>query len=229
MGKRVEVVKTGRVTRERDVKVAGKSEGTAGKRAKGKAPWSPPRHSESPQTSANEVHEKNIGVIKKTFDTATSGELQLGIESVDAANNPATNSALAADSNTPAPTVTGNNIPAQPVTAPKGAGVTKMEFTKDSKERKGTGKAAVYHAEGLRGSVKISSTMFPGGEAPETLDISGDFVQAGASSAKLTKEERAAKRAAQPKLTQAERLVKLKERAARLEAKLQSSGDQASM
>jgi hypothetical protein len=75
----------------------------------------------------------------------------------------------------------------------------------------------VYHIEGVRGSVKMSSTLFSG-DAPETLEI--DIPNLAGPKAKETPEERKARLAVAPKLTPAEKLVKLEEKVARAKARL---------
>lgn len=69
-------------------------------------------------------------------------------------------------------------------------------------------------------SVQFLATAFPPGEVPDTLTITGNFAEPTAPKAKMTPEERKAARAAQPKLTLAERVAKAEERAAQMREKL---------
>ncbi|MFA6315602.1 MAG: hypothetical protein WC648_04535 [Candidatus Paceibacterota bacterium] len=66
-----------------------------------------------------------------------------------------------------------------------------VNLIKDSKQRKGNGKSAYYTLAGVRGSVKISSTLFAG-DAPETLEVNWPVAGPKAAKVKMTVEERAA-------------------------------------
>jgi len=92
-----------------------------------------------------------------------------------------------------------------------------VTFTKSTKNRKST--SVVYNASnGLRGSARFAKTFFKDGIAPETLVIDGaSFAE---PKAKLTAEERKTARKNAPKLSAAQKLAKLNERAAKLQAKI---------
>ena len=93
-----------------------------------------------------------------------------------------------------------------------------VELVKDNKTRKGNGKASTYTIAGLRGSVKISSTLFDG-EAPATLQIDWPVASEKAPKVKLTKEERAAANASK---TPAQRLAEQEARLAKQTANLEA-------
>lgn len=97
-----------------------------------------------------------------------------------------------------------------------------VTLTLDPKTRKSTSVVFKLPA-GLRGSVRIAKTAFPNGTAPSTLILQSDQENAFASAkAKLTAEERKEARKNAPKLTPAQKLAKLQERAAKLQAKIAS-------
>lgn len=102
--------------------------------------------------------------------------------------------------------------------AQQSGAIMDITLTKSDKPRKSS--SIVYLGAGLRGGVRIAKTCFAGGNAPASLVISGPFAE---PKAKMTKEERKAARAALPKLTPAEKLAKLNERAAKLQAKINAS------
>lgn len=95
-----------------------------------------------------------------------------------------------------------------------------ITLTLDPKTRKSTSLVFKLPA-GVRGSVRIAKTAFPGGVPPTSLNLQSDSDSAFAQpKAKLTAEERKALRKDQPKLTPAQKLAKLQERAAKLQAKI---------
>lgn len=121
----------------------------------------------------------------------------------------------------------------QPETAfqPEGAQeITQMaDFTlvRNDKQRRSTN--IVYTAAGLKGSVRFSKSAFVDGNPPAEFVVSiGDGIIAPpkAPRAKMTPEERKAARAAQPKLTLAEKVAKAEKRAADLKAKLEKQAAQ---
>ena len=96
---------------------------------------------------------------------------------------------------------------------------TMATLVKDNKERKGhNGKAAHYRLDGVRGSVKISSTLFANG-APDTLEINWPVAGPSTPKVKMTKEERAAARAA---MTPAQKLAEQEARLAKQQANLEA-------
>jgi hypothetical protein len=97
-----------------------------------------------------------------------------------------------------------------------------LSLTLDPKTRKST--SVVFKLpSGIRGSVRIAKTAFPGGVPPASLNLQSDAENAFAGAkAKLTAEERKEARKNAPKLTPAEKLAKLQERAAKLQAKIAS-------
>lgn len=113
---------------------------------------------------------------------------------------------------TPEPTVvtSPSSNPVTPVTGPMAQEHT-VNLIKDNKARKGhNGQAAHYNIPGLRGSVKISSTLFDG-DAPQTLEINWPVAGPKAPKVKMTKEERAAANAAKtPMQKLAEQEARLK-------------------
>jgi hypothetical protein len=112
----------------------------------------------------------------------------------------------------------------KPITPFTARGERKMELTRINHNRKGSNLVYSF-GEGTRGTVKIAASVF-GPNPPETLpqDVSQWPVQVGQPKAKMTKEERAAARAAmtpQDKVAAAKaRAAKAAERAAKLEASL---------
>ena len=91
-----------------------------------------------------------------------------------------------------------------------------VTLTRSTKERKGS--SVVFLIAGVRGRVLVSRTAFAG-EPPATLDVAG---QPFAPPVKMTKEERAAARAAMTPLDKARaarlRADRMVARAAKLEA-----------
>lgn len=97
----------------------------------------------------------------------------------------------------------------------KETSIMALIFTKSTKDRKTS--SVVYNApSGYRGSVRMPVSLFGENGAPETLAIDSDSFAAMKS--KLTAQERKVLRANAPKLTAAEKLVKLQARAAKLQA-----------
>lgn len=101
--------------------------------------------------------------------------------------------------------------------------VMQITLTKSNKNRKSTS-IVFTAANGVRGSVRFAKTLFAGGNAPDTLVIENDaFAE---PKAKLTPEQRKEQRKNAPKLTAAQKLAKLQERAARLQAKIAAEAAQ---
>lgn len=97
--------------------------------------------------------------------------------------------------------------PSAPVTGTETSGEKKMEqrtltFTKLSK----SGTYAIY--AGLRAKVRIPVTVFPESKPVDSFTANGEFAGARTRKPAMTKEERAAYRAAQPKLTLAQKIAK---------------------
>lgn len=81
------------------------------------------------------------------------------------------------------------------------------------------GKQAIY--SGAARSIRFIVDGFVGDTAPETIEVAdGVFKQPKQPKVKLTKEERAALRASQPKPTEAERIAKAEAKLAARKAKL---------
>jgi hypothetical protein len=95
-----------------------------------------------------------------------------------------------------------------------------VTLTRSTKDRKST--SVVFTNASLRGSVRVAKTYF-GDDMPETIEISGVFA---APKVKMTAEERKAARKNAPKLSAAEKLAKLQERAARLQKKIEAENAQ---
>jgi hypothetical protein len=94
--------------------------------------------------------------------------------------------------------------------------IMQVTFTKSTKNRKST--SVVYTTAGLRGSARFAKTFFKDGNAPDTIVIDNDaFAEA---KQKLTAEQRKEQRKNAPKLTPAEKLQKLQERAKKLEDRI---------
>lgn len=95
-----------------------------------------------------------------------------------------------------------------------------VALTLDPKTRKST--SVVFKLpSGIRGSVRIAKTAFPGGVPPASLSLTSDAENAFAQpKAKLTPEQRKEARKNAPKLTPEQKLAKLNERAAKLQAKI---------
>lgn len=97
-----------------------------------------------------------------------------------------------------------------------------ISLTRDNKARKSN--AVTYTAAGYNGSVRFSKSFFADKTGPESLTLDSEtFAAARQPRAKMTPEERKAARAAAPKLTPAEKLAKIEERAAKLRAKIAAS------
>lgn len=98
--------------------------------------------------------------------------------------------------------------------------MSKITLTLDPKTRKST--SVVFKlGDGIRGSVRIAKTAFPGGVPPSALTLQSDAENVFATpKAKLTAEQRKEARKNAPKLTPAQKLQKLNERAAKLQAKI---------
>lgn len=88
--------------------------------------------------------------------------------------------------------------------APTRSAVMEVTLNLNDKTRRST--SIVYQGDGLKGSVRIAKSAFKDKQPPATLTVSSDaFAQ---PTAQLTKEEKAAIRKAQPKLTLAEKIAK---------------------
>jgi hypothetical protein len=131
-----------------------------------------------------------------------------------AAHSSTSNTSSATTSDAPTQTVNAGDTPAP-------ARTTEMEMiditvTKSAKQRKS--KSAVYELpEGFqRASIKITGAK----NAPATLPLNVPADMFQKAKGKLSKEERAKLRKDAPKLTPAQKLAKLQERAAKLQAKL---------
>lgn len=95
-----------------------------------------------------------------------------------------------------------------------------ISLTLDPKTRKSTSVVFKLPA-GVRGSVRIAKTAFPNGVPPASLSLQSDQENAFAEAkAKLTAEQRKQARKDAPKLSPAQKLAKLQERAAKLQAKI---------
>lgn len=96
-----------------------------------------------------------------------------------------------------------------------------ISLTKDTKARKSS--SVIFTGAGLVGSMKLTKSAFPNGVAPNTLVFTiedGVLAAPKQPKAKMTAEERKAARANAPKLSAAEKLAKLNERAAKLQARI---------
>lgn len=81
------------------------------------------------------------------------------------------------------------------------------------------GRNAIYTGSAV--ALRIPVGAFPEKTAPASIDVAdGIFAGPKAPKAQMTAEERKAARAAQPKLTLAEKVAKAEERAAKLREKL---------
>lgn len=98
-----------------------------------------------------------------------------------------------------------------------------ISLVRSNKARKSN--AVTYTADGYNGSVRFSKSFFADKTGPESLSLDSEaFAAARQARAKMTAEERKAARAAAPKLTPAEKLAKIEERAAKLRAKIAAAG-----
>lgn len=105
-----------------------------------------------------------------------------------------------------------------PVTGTETSGEKKMEqrtltLTKLSK----SGAYAIY--AGLRAKIRVPVTVFPDSKPVNSFTASGEFAGARTRKPPMTAEERKAWRAAQPKLTLAQKIEKEEKRLAKLRAK----------
>jgi RecG-like helicase len=154
----------------------------------------------------------------------TDVALQAAAETADAQQTQENNSLTNAENVIAFPkTETGNN--AQQTTERKGS-QNVMNLTLSTKNRKGS--SVVFNTpDGVRGSVRVNKSVFANGQIPQSLTIEGaEFAQ---PKPKLTPEERKAQRAAQPKLTAAERVQKMEERLAKAKAKLAAQAQPATV
>jgi hypothetical protein len=111
-------------------------------------------------------------------------------------------------------------VPSKPavVSTPKVETPNVARLERSTKERKGT--SVVFLIPGVRGTVKIARTAFVG-EPPTTLEVVGQPFAPPV--VKMTKEERAAARAAMTPLQKAQAARARAERALRLAAKLEAA------
>lgn len=95
------------------------------------------------------------------------------------------------------------------------AAVPQVTFTRSDTKRRSN--MLVFLApEGRRGSLRISKSLFTKDKVPTTLTVENPaFAEAKKARESMTKEERKAARAAQPKLTPAQKVAKLEERLAK--------------
>lgn len=98
-----------------------------------------------------------------------------------------------------------------------------ITLSKSAKPRKST-RLVIFNLDGRTGSVQFLRTLF-GETVPDTLILSGDFAEPVVKvvKAKLTKEQRAAL----PKLTAAEKLIRAERRVAAMRAKLAAAAGEA--
>lgn len=90
------------------------------------------------------------------------------------------------------------------------------------------GKAAMY--SGAVTPIRLSLAAFPDKQYPQEIVIAdGVFAGPKVAKVKLTKEERAAQRAAAPRPTEAERIAQAEARLEKRKAKLVASGQEASL
>jgi hypothetical protein len=109
---------------------------------------------------------------------------------------------------------------------PKAAGSRKMQLNLKGLDKRG--RNAIY--TGAAVSIRIPIGAFPDKQPPQTLEVGDGFAGPKEPKARMTPEERKAARAAQPKLTLAEKVAKAEQRTAALRAKLQGSqGEQPSL
>lgn len=94
--------------------------------------------------------------------------------------------------------------------------MAELIFTRSDKQRKSI--SVVYTASGYPGSVRFSKTLFADKNAPLSVTVASDAF--AGPRVKLTAEERKARLKARPKLTDAQKLEKIEQRAARLREKL---------
>jgi len=89
-------------------------------------------------------------------------------------------------------------------------------------------RVAVFDVEGRKSAVTFPKSLF-GDNVPTDLMLQSDapFAEVKAPKPQETKEERKARLAAMPKLTPEQKLAKLKERTAKLEAKLAKASEPA--
>jgi hypothetical protein len=92
-----------------------------------------------------------------------------------------------------------------------------LTLTRNHAPRKGD-RLVIYNIEGRRGTVQFLTSLFDK-EVP-TLKLVGEFAEPKVPVAKLTAEERKARRALLPKLTPAEKLAQMEKRVATMRAQL---------
>lgn len=148
--------------------------------------------------------ENNSGSTQKVVDTAAAS----GVSSVHEM------------------TKDGNDNPTTAAAQPGTDGETKMTLTKKGLSKNGRN---VFYAGALV-ALRIPLTAFPDKNPPETIEVAdGVFAPAKQPKAKMTAEERKAARAAQPKLTLAQRIERREQALARDREKLAkqaAGGDQ---
>jgi hypothetical protein len=108
------------------------------------------------------------------------------------------------------------NVPASGENVIMSENATVVTFNKSDKARKSSSVVFVA-ANGMRGSIRASKTLF-GGEVPASISVTGEGF--AAPKVKLTPEQRKEARKNAPKLTPAQKLAKLQERTAKLQAKI---------
>lgn len=96
---------------------------------------------------------------------------------------------------------------------------TKVTLTLKGLDKRG--RNAIY--TGAAVSIRIPVGAFPNKTAPQSFEVSDGLAGPKEKKAPLTAEERKAARAAQPKLTLAEKVARAEERAAKLREKLASA------
>ncbi len=102
---------------------------------------------------------------------------------------------------------------------------TKMTLTLVKLSKNGS--MAIY--KGLRTVVRLPISAFENKTPAQSFEVEGAFAGPSTPKAKMTPEERKAARAAQPKLTLAEKVERRRQQLAKLEQKLQSESTAASM
>jgi hypothetical protein len=97
--------------------------------------------------------------------------------------------------------------------------VMNLSLVRNDKQRKSN--AVTYNVAGYAGSVRFSKSFFADKTGPASFTLDSDqFGEPRKTRATMTAEERKAARANAPKLTPAEKLAKIEERAAKLRAKI---------
>jgi hypothetical protein len=112
-------------------------------------------------------------------------------------------------------------MPTLPITTGKRTNMSHAIALKQNTGARKNARITVFDIEGRKASVSIPKSLF-GDNVPTDLILQSDapFAEVRAAKPKETPEERKARLAAMPKLTPEQKLAKLKERAAKLEAKL---------